>query len=48
MMGASLKSSGSAEAGIMSSFSSSLIPSASDCAQPCQPPTYMGPSRSCM
>src|SRR5262249_25539212 len=38
----------SAIAGMMSSLRRSLMPSAMDCAQPCQPPTRIGPSRSCI
>ena len=41
-------STGSAPAMKMSSFWSNLMPSASDCAQPCQPPTRIGPSRLCI
>src|SRR5262245_6106686 len=47
-MGASLKRGLSAIAGMISSLRSSLMPSARDCAQPCQPPTRMGPRRSCI
>ena len=41
--GASTNSTRSAPRGIMSSFINSFTPSAMDCAQPCQPPTYIGP-----
>src|SRR5919198_900066 len=47
-IGDNLKTSLSAIAGMMSSLRRSLMPSAMDCAQPCQPPTRMGPRRSCI
>src|SRR5580765_3710955 len=43
--GARTKSAASAPRGIRSSFARSLMPSASDCAQPCHPPAYIGPKR---
>ena len=44
-MGAIMNSTRSALSGTMSSFMNSLRPSAMLCAQPCQPPAYIGPYR---
>src|SRR5262245_61989212 len=46
--GASLNRNRSAPLGIVSSLVTSLIVSASDCAQPYLPPVRVGPRRSCM
>src|SRR4051812_21688408 len=46
--GASRKTGASAAAGTISSFCANLTPSASSCAQPWNPPAYIGPSRPCM
>ncbi len=43
--GASRNSGRSARSGTVSSLAMHLMPSASDCDQPCQPPTRIGPSR---
>ncbi len=47
MNGAIQKTTASASAGMMSSFSSSLMASAIGCSNPCGP-TRIGPSRTCM
>jgi hypothetical protein len=46
MIGASVNTKRSARAGVMSSFSSSLMASAIGCSTPCGP-TRIGPSRTC-
>src|SRR5665647_647923 len=46
--GASLNTQRSAASGTMSSFWTNLAPSATSCAQPWNPPAYIGPNRPCM
>ena len=46
--GASSNTRRSARAGTTASFCANFTPSATSCAQPWNPPAYIGPSRDCM